>query len=122
MRAFDLAVYIFTFNLILGFLGGVYNTSVPQADIQVGTALNYTISENQSYAQVFATNIYLTLIGPWNLLTSLLQAIFLTGFYLQNLFPIIPSELAGIITALCNLIYATAIIQFFSGRNLRDYV
>ena len=120
MRILDIAVFMLVFTMSLGaldslgmFSGAVStnNTTVNiTADVSELTPSNATLTGIQIWT------LWSMLVKAWDLLSKALSAAFLTGYYLKQLVPIIPNELATMITVTVNVVYILGFVQFITNR------
>ena len=120
MKILNIAVFMFIFNLSLGVFSAIYGVTTPGISSNITyTDFNQT-SMNMSSTQFLAWT-WNSLVYAWESFKTILTSAFAIGFFLQHLFPIIPTEYAALLTAVVDLLYALAIIQFFTGRNLKEF-
>ncbi|RLF06236.1 MAG: hypothetical protein DRJ64_04645 [Thermoprotei archaeon] len=120
MKILNIAVFMFIFNLSLGVFSAIYGVATPGVNSNITyTDFNQT-SMNMSSSQFLAWT-WNSLVYAWESFKTILTSAFAIGFFLQHLFPIIPTEYAALLTAVVDLLYALAIIQFFTGRNLKEF-
>ena len=112
MRIAAISLFIMLFTGFLGALNAVNfggGVSV-EGNLSIQIA-NITINGTESTFPWLST-----LITPLKIFTEAVKAAFLLGYYIKSLIPIIPDELAGVLTVGVDFMYAVGVIQLLSGR------
>lgn len=134
MRFYDIALFIFIFNLALGFWAevGITDTSVGSleglstADVQAGAEdIATTVGENQgglfSELNWLVENVRLVVQGLSVLIKTLGNATILFPVLLQTIsYGYLHPYLIGALTGLVWFVYFGGIVQFVLGRSFKE--
>ena len=134
MRFYDIAIFIFIFNLVMGFVAetGMTQTSVNsiggwgEDDIKSGISdISSTVGENQggmfSELNWLVENVRLVVQGLTVLLKTFGNATILFPIMLKTISNgFLPDSFISILTVLVWFVYFGGIVQFVLGKSFRE--